>query len=174
MIPQNVQERWETLEEEQQQLIKTLSKYSNERLNQKPADGGWSPMEVIQHLIVAEKGSFSYIQKKLSFNPKFKKVGLLQDLKSGLYTLLFRMPIKVKAPIKSLTEFPAFSDFEETIEKWNASRVDFKNLLNNFDDSLWDKQVFNHPVIGRISMNHTVAFFYEHQRRHIKQILNQF
>lgn len=174
MIPNNVQNRWEAVQQEQQDLIKTLSKYSNERLNQQPTDGGWSPMQVIQHLIVSEVGSLNYIQKKLNFNPKFKKSGLLQDVKSGLYNIFFRLPIKVKAPIKALTDFPAFSDFEETVEKWNDSRTDFKKMLDELDDSLWDKQIFNHPIIGRISIYHTLSFFYEHQHRHIKQILRQF
>jgi hypothetical protein len=174
MIPNNIQTRWADLQKEQQDLIKELSKYTNERLNQKPANGGWSPMEVIQHLMVSEIGTLNYIQKKLSFNPKLKQSGLLQDVKSGLYNRFFRLPIKVKAPIKVLTDFPEYSDFEETITNWNNSRADFKKLLDNFDDSLWDKQVFNHPVIGRISISHTVAFFYEHQHRHIKQILKQF
>lgn len=174
MIPNNIQTRWADLQKEQQELISTLSKYSNERLNQKPADGGWSPMEVIQHLIVSEIGTLNYIQKKLSFNPKFKKAGLLQDIKSGFYNVFFRLPFKVKAPIKALTDFPEYSDFEETTKNWDNLRTDFKTLLDNLDDSLWDKQVFNHPVIGRISIYHTVAFFYEHQHRHIKQILKQF
>jgi uncharacterized damage-inducible protein DinB len=174
MIPQNVQERWETLEKEQQQLIKTLSKYSNERLNQKPTDGGWSPMEVIQHLIIAETGTLKYIQKKLSFNPKLEKSGLTQNLKYLGFKIFFRSSIKIKAPVKAIIIFPEFSDFEETIDEWYQARKDFKNWLQNVPDSLWDKQIFKHPIMGRISINHTVSFFYEHQRRHIKQILKQF
>ncbi len=173
MIPNNVQNRWKNLQKEQQELLEKLSKHSNEQLNKKPADGGWSPMEVIQHLVIAETGTLKYIQKKLSFDPKLEKTGFIQTMKYLLFVVFFRSPIKIKAPVKAIAEFPDFADFTATTNEWNEARVEFENWLQKAPDTLWDKQVFKHPLMGRISINHTVAFFYEHQRRHIKQILRQ-
>lgn len=170
MIPNNVQNRFNKIEEDKLQLIKELSKYSNEELNKKPADGGWSPMQVIQHLIESESGSLKYMQKKLSFNPTLETTSFVNDLKFFAFKIFFRSPIKVKAPKGVSSDLPEFSDFKTTIKTWDESRQILKKWLENTDDNLWDKCIFKHPVLGRISLNHTLGFHDEHLRRHTKQI----
>lgn len=173
MIPKNVQSKFDKIEKDRIALIQKLSGYSNEQLNKKPVNGGWSPMQIIQHLIESESGSLKYMQKKLSFNPTLEKTGLKQNFTFLIFQMVFRSPIKIKAPKGVSDNLPEFSDFQETAAVWEQNRQVFKTWLDNLDDDLWDKKIFKHPVMGRIAMAHTMGFHDEHLRRHTKQIFNR-
>jgi hypothetical protein len=170
MIPNNVTTKFEKIEKDRLTLIQELSKYSKEQLNKKPADGGWSPMQVLHHIIQAEHGSLLYIQKKLSFNPKLEKSGIINDFRFLIFKITFSLPFKVKAPAAIADNLPDYADLESTSKMWAESRQNLKIWLANVDDSIWNLQIFKHPFIGRISLFHTLGFFEEHAKRHTKQI----
>ena len=170
MIPKIIQIKFDKIEKDRFILKQELSNYSNEQLNTKPRDGGWSPMQIIRHLIEAEEGTLKYIQKKLSFNPKLETTGFKQQIRFLIFQMVFRSPFKVKAPRGISEALPEYSDFEETMKIWEDNRQEFKLFLEHLDDNLWDKAIFKHPIMGRIAMPHTLGFFDEHIRRHKKQI----
>lgn len=172
MIPKIVQTKFEKIEKDRIALQKELSAYSNEELNKKPADEGWSPMQVIQHLVESEDKILKYIQKKLTGNPILYKTGFKQQFRFLIFQMVFRSPIKVKAPKGISEDLPEYSDFQETMITWENNRKELKVFLENLDDNLWDKKIFRHPAMGRIAMPHTIGFFDEHLRRHTKQIRN--
>jgi hypothetical protein len=170
MIPNNVTTKFEKIEKNRLVLMQELSKFSDEQLNQKPTDGGWSPIQVLHHLIQAEHGSLRYIQKKLSFNPNLEKSGVLNDIRFLIFKITFSFPFKIKAPAAIADNLPDYANFESTSKMWAESRQNFKKWLDNADDSVWNLQIFKHPFIGRISIFHTLGFFEEHAKRHTKQI----
>lgn len=170
MIPKIVQTKFDKIEKDRIALQKELSTYSNEQLNKKPADGGWSPMQVIQHLVETEHNILKYMQKKISGDATLHKTGFKQNFRFLLFQMVFRSPIKVKAPKGVSEDLPEYSDFAETMTTWENNRNDLKLFLDNLDDNLWDKKIFRHPAMGRIAMPHTMGFFDEHIRRHTKQI----
>ena len=170
MIPNNVLSKFEKIEKDRLALMQELSKYSDEQLNQKPADGGWSAIQILHHLIQAEHGSLLYIQKKLSFNPNLKKSGILNDIRFLIFKITFSFPFKIKAPAAIADNLPDFANFEATSKMWAESRQNLKKWLENADDYIWNLQIFKHPFIGRISIFHTLGFFEEHAKRHTKQI----
>ena len=50
-----------------QTLLQELAAFDDEKLNRKPADGGWSAIQTMHHLILSEEFSMRYIQKKMGF-----------------------------------------------------------------------------------------------------------
>ena len=57
-------------------LLNELVPLGDERLNRKPANGSWSAIQTLHHLILVEENSMVYIHKKLSYNPQLEKTGL--------------------------------------------------------------------------------------------------
>lgn len=170
MIPTNVTTKFEKIEKDRLALMQELSKYSEKQLNQKPADGGWSPIQILHHLIQAEQGSLFYIKKKLSFNPNLKKSGIINNIRFFIFKIVFSFPFKIKAPAVIADNLPDYADLESTSKMWAESRQNLKTWLANADNSVWDLEIFKHPFIGRISIFHTLGFFEEHAKRHTKQI----
>ncbi|MFT5832516.1 MAG: hypothetical protein ACI97N_000127 [Cognaticolwellia sp.] len=170
MIPNNVKTRFEKIEKDRIALMQELSKYSEKQLNTKPADGGWSPMQVLHHLIQAEQGSLLYIKKKLSFKPELKTAAIINDIRFMFFKTAFNLPFKIKAPAVVADNLPETADFKSTQETWNKTRQTFHSWLETVDDDLWNKLIFKHPIMGRISIFHTLGFFEEHTKRHTNQI----
>ena len=62
MIPKVVQIKFDKIEKDRIALRQELSAYSNEQLNKNPENGGWSPMQVIQHVVESERDILKYMQ----------------------------------------------------------------------------------------------------------------
>lgn len=163
--------RLEQMGEKLEALLNDLSKYDNEKLNTTPADGGWSPLQVMHHLIISENLSLKYVQKKLSFNPELKAVGLSAKWRTFLLKNYLKTPIKFKAPKMVSTEaMPTVSDFQEMAARWKNSRKELKIYLESLPQELDNKAIYKHPVAGRLGLDGMVLFFDIHFDRHRKQI----
>ena len=44
-------------------LLREVSQYSEEILNRRPADGGWSALQTAWHLVLVEENSMLYVKK---------------------------------------------------------------------------------------------------------------
>ena len=71
-----LQQKYQHYDAQVSAFMDQLAAYSDEQLNTKPADGGWSPIQVLHHLLLVEEGTLAYVRKKLSFNPTLEKTGL--------------------------------------------------------------------------------------------------
>ncbi|MCB0598489.1 MAG: DinB family protein [Lewinellaceae bacterium] len=152
-------------------LLDQLSAYDNEALNRKPADGGWSALQVMHHLLLAEEGSVKYVKKKLSFNPELEPAGFSSAWRAFLLNFYFLLPLKFKAPPGVGDDvLPAQSDFKEVSDRWLASRKALREYMEGLSPDLFQKSIYRHPFAGRMSLEGMVRFFDGHFERHRKQI----
>ena len=63
------------LSEQLETLAGDLAGCSHEELSAKPSSGAWSVLDIIQHMMIAEKGSLAYVKKKTSYPDSLKKAG---------------------------------------------------------------------------------------------------
>ncbi len=56
-------------------LFESLAQVSEETLNRKPANGGWSAIQTMHHLLLTEELSLAYVRKKLGFQPQLAPAG---------------------------------------------------------------------------------------------------
>lgn len=154
-----------------QELLDQLAPLGHDTLNRKPADGGWSALQVMHHLILAETGSLNYVKKKLSFNPNLQNAGLGGGFRQFILRFYLGLPFKFKAP-KGVGDdvLPQESDFQETARKWQENRKDLQDYLSSLPDAYFDKDIYKHPFAGRMSLEGMVRFFDSHFERHRKQI----
>lgn len=152
-------------------LLQKLSKYTDEELNRKPADGGWSAMQTAWHVMLAEETSYLYVQKKLGYGGEFEKSGFKAKWNTFVLSVFLALPLKYKAPATSSGEnLPKHATFAELKSKWDPIRKSWADFLSQMPEDLLDKAVFKHPRIGRIGWNLTIDFFATHLGRHKKQI----
>ncbi|MCB0568206.1 MAG: DinB family protein [Phaeodactylibacter sp.] len=154
-----------------EELLGQLSAFDNDVLNRRPADGGWSVMQVMHHLMLAEEGSLRYVKKKLSFDPKLQDAGMQSWVRQFLLRFYLGLPLKFKAP-KGVGDdvLPERSDFREAAQRWKASRKDMQDYLAGLPEGLYSKSVYRHPFAGRMSLEGMARFFDGHFERHRKQI----
>ena len=152
-------------------LLEDLKGYSDTQLNRPPAPDKWSPAQVMQHLMLSEQYSLAYIKKKLSFNPQLKKAGMLAGLRVLAINTYLNTPFSFKAP--PAIDTPHLSTdaaFWELAKRWKDQRTEMKEYLLSLPDDTLRREIYKHPLIGRMSAMGMLRFFNTHFDRHEKQI----
>ncbi|NBC08058.1 MAG: hypothetical protein GVY26_12770 [Bacteroidetes bacterium] len=145
--------------------------YTDEQLNERPPDGGWSPLQVMHHLILAEGGSLGYVKKKLSFQPRLSKLGFGDRFRAFMLNFYLVLPFKFKAPKGVGDEaLPERSTFEETQGEWLQVRAELRAYLEGLPEGHFSKSLYKHPFAGRMSLKGMLQFFGSHVERHAAQI----
>lgn len=158
-------------------LQKLLADYENEvenlsfeQANQIPASGGWTIAQVIHHISHVEKSVILYIQKKL-INPKeSKKSGIKSSYRAALLRYALRSKRKFKAP-KVLENPVGPYQIKELIDEWKLTRKELEKLLDSVSDADINRELFKHPVVGKINLKQTLGFMGDHTKRHLDQIV---
>jgi len=151
-------------------LFRDLKKYSDNDLNWKPGEGKWSVLQIMEHLILAESLSQKYLEKKLSFDPELKNANIISSMGSLFISFYMKTPIKAKAPAAVGEVLPEHSTFWELVKQWKQDREDLETYLNSLPPELFKKQVYKHPMGGRMSIGNMMTFHKDHFKRHRKQI----
>lgn len=168
MTKSEAQQQFQKIEEERNTFLNELSKFSSEAVNKKPNQNAWSALDVVEHLIKSEHYSLKYIEKKMSFNPSFKKSGLKTNFRYFIVKISMWSPFSIKAPV-AVSQFSSNSDFEDLKSKWASEREKLKLFLESFPSDLLDKEVYKHPAVGKITVPQMLKFFSLHCNRHKKQ-----
>jgi hypothetical protein len=152
-------------------LLDLLGKYSNNLLNKAPEIQKWSPSQIMNHLILSEKLSIAYCKKKLSFNPKLKKAGVMSILRTAMIRAYLHSPLKIKAPeYISTPNLPSQDSLENLKQNWELVRRDLKAFILELPEELIDKEIYKHPFGGRISTMGMLKVMDAHFENHQKQI----
>jgi len=153
-------------------FLNELAESGDERLNRKPANGGWSAIQVVHHLILVEVNSLAYVRKKLSFNPELKRSGLGASLRMLLLRLSLLSPIKFKAPKSAGNEsIPDEATLESSRQAWAGIRADWSDFFAQMPADLADKAAYRHPRAGRLDWLQMIEFLQAHFERHRRQAL---
>ena len=169
MMDQRQVEQMETLEKLRSELLGRLSDLNSETLNRKPAAGGWSAVQVLAHVIQAERLSLGYLRKKTQKPELIPRSGVICALKSRALGLFLRLPFKVSAPGRT-AEVPESAELQDLEQDWAAVRSDWRDFLEDFPPGLAGKAVYKHPIAGRLNLEQTLRLLIDHLRRHTRQI----
>lgn len=152
-------------------LEEQLKGYSHEQLNWSPNEETWSVTQIMNHLYLAEGYSLKYLQKKMSYNPTFKKTSLSARWRILLLKVYLDLPIKFPAPKGVSTEYlPKESDAQEVLAKWREQRNEIAEFLAQQPEDLYTREVYKHPFAGRLPFSGMVLFYERHYNRHLRQM----
>jgi hypothetical protein len=158
-----------SLESQRYQLLDTVRKYP-EAFDHKPNTDKWSVHEILAHLISAEKLSVQYIIKKRQGIDTAGNTGLIEELKMLILKISQRLPLKFTAPKPVVAATKTYSNLEELITDWDATRASFKQIIEQTDANQLKKKIYKHLIVGRLNIIHAIKFLREHVNHHLPQI----
>jgi hypothetical protein len=161
--------RFQRLQDLLQSYQDEVSGLSSEQLNQPPPVGGWSINQVIHHISGAEAGIIKYIQNKLINPGESKKAGIRSAYRAALLKYALRSKRKFRAP-KVLTEPTGPYEVADLFAQWNKTRKNLEILFDSIQGEHKNRQLFKHPVVGKINLKQTLGFMGDHMERHLEQI----
>ncbi len=158
------------LEMQRKRVFANLADIEPTKLTTRPAPHGWSVLQVLAHLVTAERLSMQYIRKKKQGIATASNTGPWDEFKFWLLKMSQRIGFKYRAPRAVVSSTPAFNTLAQAGEAWAQQRADLKALLAEFTEDDLRKKIFKHPFAGRLNIVQTLIFFGEHVRHHEPQI----
>ncbi len=155
------------LESETHTLFAGIDQLSEEQLHDQSY--GWSIIQVLEHLYVAETGTIIYMTKKMQAGDKMPNYGFANKLRMGLTKRLLNTSLRWKAP-KPVANPKADFSFEEMKKRWESSREKTIAFVEEYPEKYLQKAVFKHPMAGRIDLVGALDSIAYHQRHHSHQI----
>jgi hypothetical protein len=146
-----------------------IANASETRLEQSPADGGWSPAQVVEHLALAESKTSQYLVACLD---KAIAAGLPheQDATSVLDTFdpAVLASGRLTAPEIVTPAAPVSSAL--ALHALHASHEALQATLRSADGWALAEVPTRHPLLGRMNMYQSLVVVGYHDRRHAHQI----
>jgi len=156
--------------EAKEEMLARLIDLDTEQLAFKPNDDSWSVAQVVDHIVRSEEGIVSYLNKKLQAPEDLKSNNFIAKSKAKILHNRLRSSSKYKVPNVSSINPEADPNLRDCKERWGIARKAFQDILKNQSDEILMKQVFRHPVAGRMNIIDAMIFMYEHIYHHLKQI----
>jgi len=150
-------------------IIESSQELDDSQRSREPSPGAWSIDEILWHVYVSERMSIQYMTKKMAYPDQLLPAGFSARKNSMLLKTFLRSPAKAKVP-NSIADIPLEFMGDELIAEWKALRDKLATIIDNTEIDILNRLVYRHPVVGRMDMKGALTFFYEHQRRHGKQI----
>jgi hypothetical protein len=168
-VHEQLQQRFDRLETARSGVLARLEGHDRTRLNRPRPDGGWSVLQILQHVITAEEGTLRYMSKKMLAGASLPQAGLKSRLRLLALQMVLASPFRFRAP-GATGDVPDETDPAELRARWNAVRASWKELLDTFPGELLDRMVFRHGMVGLMSLYDTLDFLQAHLARHVRQV----
>jgi uncharacterized damage-inducible protein DinB len=161
--------QFDALEKSRLALFDGLKKYSDAQLNKQPAPGKWSVVQIMDHLMMSEGASLAYLKKKTLDTSRSKHAGFAGKRRLLTLKLIFYSPLAFNAP--SVLDPPAvFTTLLNTDAKWRTLRAETYELLGKLNEEELQKELWLHPMAGKMNIYQMLSFYNIHFERHRKQI----
>jgi hypothetical protein len=168
-VRSELQRRLERLEATRAGVVARIENIDHTTLNRPRADGGWSVLQVLHHVIVAESGTLRYISKKMLAGPSLPRAGLKSRLRLWALQVTLASPLRFRAP-GTIGDVPDETDPAELKAHWDDVRVSWKEFLDGFPGELLDRMVFRHGMVGLMGLRDTLGFLQSHLDHHVRQV----
>jgi hypothetical protein len=98
------------------------------------------------------------------------RAGVKAFFRSFILNAAMRLPLKLKVPNAIQVQLEEQYAFETLVADWKAVREQIGEFLQGIDETNAKKEIFRHPVVGRMSIVQGLQFMKEHVARHKRQV----
>ena len=156
------------LERQTRSLIDQLCTWSPEQLRFRPSPTSWSALELIEHLMLAERAVLQTMRSNLG---EGRDVTMIDRLRSAMVLALMALPLRLKVPhaVNQLNPSKMQPDLMSLLDSWSEDRrilAEFPGALSIADRKLG---VFRHPAGGWTTAGGALLFLRLHLWHHSYQ-----
>lgn len=162
--------RFNYIEMRRRSMIQHFVPFTPEQLQWSPGPNQWSLLQVAQHCLLVEELILQQVKKNRERKMQIPSAGLLAGPKLLWASILMTLPIRLRIPQNVPVEPKTPMKLAEIHERWEATRAEWKTLLESVTDDETGKAYFVHPVLGAFTLGQTVRFMAIHLDHHTLQI----
>ena len=159
-----VNELTERLEKSRDQFLRVLEGVTEEQARKKPADGGWSILECVEHVALAERGMLRMTQKAPDGDQPTDLERDAKILQSGS-----DRSRKAKSPEVALPtgRWPTLA---EAAAQFRQNREQTIAYVRESTEQALRRKAVLHPLAGMLDGYQILLLMSAHVERHLKQI----
>jgi hypothetical protein len=157
------------IEQQKNAVLATVEAWPAELQALRRADGGWSALEVLDHLVRVETEIAAEVAKGLA---EPRRLGV-RDLLGFVFVqrvFLSRRRVKVPGAVKELVSRRRGLELGEIAGRWERARADLARLGREVEEAGCREGVFRHPVSGWMNFERVLRFFSAHLVHHGYQL----
>ena len=146
-------------------LLDELEALDSAKLVAKPLAGKWSILEIIEHLVLAERA----VLQGLPDQPRLGERRLKHRFRYLIVMFVLRYGIPVEVPSPAMVPRGARS-LPELRRLWDENQEWLRAYISGLDRQGFCRAVFEHPFAGPLSVEQAVHMDQAHLDTHIRQI----
>jgi hypothetical protein len=148
-------------------LLDQVEALSAERLVARPIPGTWSILEIVEHLVLAEREVLQNLAEPSELVARRR--GLKAHLAYPMVMVVLKCGIPVKAPSPRMLP-KGNTSLADLRRQWDESQRWFRSYVNALDREGFGRAVFAHPVAGPMNVGQTLHMGQLHVATHSRQI----
>ena len=148
-------------------LLDNLAGLNDDQLRRKPGPGDWSILQIVQHMVLAERDVMQYLPEPKELIDR--KRGLRARIFYVVVLLILRWNIRVPVPAKGMVPDGNTSLFELR-QQWDENLRWFRGYLDSLGPEDLKRAVFSHPIAGPLTGPQAGKLAQYHFDAHLRQI----
>jgi len=169
MLKNSIQDVYKRLESQRKVILSQYDQLTPDQRQFKPGPDKWNLLQIIRHIIIAEKQSLIYIRRKSAAHNEISDSGIGAVIRTFLLKFALWLPIKFKAPkIAQVDE--DYPDYSSMKIEWDSVRADLQTIIEEYDEQKLKKEIYKHPKAGKMNLKQALEFFESHISHHQRQI----
>ena len=148
-------------------LLSDLAGVPSPLLTRTPSGGGWSILEVIEHLVLAEESVLANMDRPELL--RARRTSWRSRLGYSAIVAILSSPFRVSVPSAAMKPQGKRS-FDELRAAWAASHEALRRHVIAVHEGRVSGAVFAHPVSGPLTTRQAVRMLRVHLKRHERQI----
>ena len=136
-------------------------------LTTRPQADKWSILEIIEHLVVAERAVLSGLFE--SSRQRQSQRSLKNHLMYIAVMAVLKLPFPVKVPAPSMLP-QGNKNLDDLRKMWDENLKSLQSYLSKLDQQSIQEDVFRHPIAGPMTVSQAVHMDFYHFDRHLRQI----
>ncbi len=154
------------IDHQRRALLAEVDELTPEQLVFRPAEGSWSVLEVVEHLVRVDEGIVSRVNKR---RPRTWGEAARARLSLQLMSVYFLLGRRFKAPVQTILPQGGVT-LTDLGARWEAARHAMRNTLDGFGPTDFAHSMMRHPLLGLLTPVETLTFILRHIAHHRRQI----
>lgn len=159
---------YQKLEKQRQQFSSWVLAATPAQQQFQPSPDQWAAVQVLYHLVLIEKQVLKALDKALATPGTLPPKTLRTSFRAAFLKLFLWLPIKFKAP-DAVSEVPTLP-LGQVLEAWQETRSKLLQLLDAVPAHHLQKELFQHPRSGMLTLPQTLDFLHQHHSHHVRQL----
>jgi DinB family protein len=159
--------RLQAFDDRRNALLDEMEALEPGKLLARPREGKWSILEIVEHLVLAERVVFQELPEPSQLKARKRR------LKHRIRYLLVMFVLRADIPVGviSTAMLPRGGrDLAELRRLWDENQIWLRACVDSLGPQGIHRAVLRHPVAGPISVRQAVIMSRIHLERHIRQI----